>query len=76
MPKKSRSTNFSNVWKKLSELQKTGKNKNKLSQTLKPVSKCDKIFFPTKKKNAFLKKIAIFFFEIREFVKKNPFVFF
>jgi len=34
---------------------------NKTVQTLKPVSKCDKVFFPTKKKDAFLKKIAIFF---------------
>jgi hypothetical protein len=48
----------------------------KLSQTLKPVSKCDKVFFPTKRKDAFLKKIAIFFFEKREYVKKNPLLFF
>jgi len=52
------------------------KTKKKLSQTLKPVSKCDKVFFPTKKKDAFLKKIAIFFFEKRKFVKKNPLLFF
>jgi hypothetical protein len=44
--------------------------------TLKPVSKCDKVFFPTKKKDAFLKKITIFYFEKREFVKKNPLIFF
>jgi len=31
---------------------------------------------PTKKKDVFLKKIAIFFFKKREFVKKNPFLFF
>jgi hypothetical protein len=40
------------------------------------VSKCDKVFFPTKKKDAFLKKIAIIFSEKREFVKKNPLLFF
>jgi len=40
---------------------KLAKTKKQLSQTLKLVSKCDKIFFPTKKKDAFLKKIAIFF---------------
>jgi hypothetical protein len=41
------------------------------------VSKCDKIIFPTKKKDAFLKKIANFFFEKREFVKKkSSFIFF
>ncbi len=55
---------------------KLAKTKKKLSQTLKLVSKCDKVFFPTKKKDAFLKKIAIFFFEKRKFVKKNPLLFF
>jgi len=52
------------------------KKKKKMSQTLKPVFKCDKVFFPTKKNDAFLKKIAIFFFEKTEFVKKNPLLFF
>jgi hypothetical protein len=55
---------------------KLAKTKKKLSQTLKHVSKCDKVFFPTKKKDEFLKKIAIFFFEKREFVKRNPLLFF
>jgi hypothetical protein len=55
---------------------KLAKTKKRLSQTLKHVSKCDKVFFPTKKKDAFLKKIAIFFFEKREFVKKNHLLFF
>jgi hypothetical protein len=55
---------------------KLAKTKKQLSQTLKLVSKCDKIFFPTKKEDAFLKKIAIFFFEKREFMKKNPLLFF
>jgi len=32
----------------------------KLSQTLKPVSKCDKVFFPTKKKMHFSKKLQFF----------------
>ncbi len=46
--------------KNYSNYRKLAKTKKKLSQTLKPVSKCDKVFFPTKKKDAFLKKIAIF----------------
>jgi hypothetical protein len=47
----------------------------KIVPNTKLVSKCDKVFFPTKKKYSFLKKIAIFFFEKREFVKKNPLLF-
>ncbi len=57
MPKKLHHVNFSNVWKKLSELYKMAKKKKKLSQTLKPVSKCDKVFFPTKNKMHFSKKL-------------------
>jgi hypothetical protein len=74
MPKKSCSTNFSNVWKKLFELLKTGKNKKKLSQkNLCP--NVTKYFFLPKKK-CISQKNCNFFFEKREFVKKNPLLFF
>jgi len=79
MPKKLHNTNFSNVWKKLSELYKLAKTKKKkLSQTLEPVSKCDKVFFPTKKKMHFSKKlwrkILFYFFESfnSQFWKNSP----
>jgi hypothetical protein len=39
---------------------KLAKTKKKLFQTLKHVSKCDKVFFPTKKKMHFSKKLQFF----------------
>jgi len=55
---------------------KLAKTKTKLTQTLKPVSKCDKVFFPTKKNDAFLQKIAIFFLRKGNLWRKILFYFF
>jgi len=78
MPKKSCNTNFSNVWKKIIRIIENWQKpkKKKLSQTLKPMSKCDKVFFSYQKRRCIFQKIAIFFFEKRKFVKKNPLLFF
>jgi len=57
-------------------------NYKKLAKTKKTVPNTKtcvqmwQIIFSCQKKNAFLKKIAIFFFEKREFVKKNPLLYF
>jgi hypothetical protein len=56
-------------------------NYRKLAKTKKTVSNtktCVQMWqsiFSYQKKDAFLKKIAIFFFEKREFMKKNPLLF-
>jgi len=59
--------NYSNYWK----LAKTKKNYPK-----KTCVQMWQSIFSYQKENAFLTKILIFFFEKREFVKKNPLLFF
>jgi len=61
MPKKSHvALIFLMFGKNYPNYRKLVKTKKKLSQTLKPVSKCDKVFFPTKKKMHFSKKLQFF----------------
>jgi hypothetical protein len=67
---------FGKIYPNYIKLPKKKKKKKELSQTLKHVSKCEKLFFPTKKKDAFLKKIAIFFMKKGNLWRKILFYFF
>jgi hypothetical protein len=54
---------------------KLAKTIKKMSQTLKPVSKCDKVFLPTKKKMHLSKKLQFFSLRKGNLWKKPSFIF-
>jgi len=77
MPKKSHvALIFLMFGKNYPNYRKLVKTKKKLSQTLKPVSKCDKVFFPTKKKMHFSKKLQFFSLRKGNLWRKILFYFF